>query len=173
VKNTGLWLLESRSYPASQANSYISHEMFTYSFTRFLFQIEVLGRLRGLGTHVASCGADETTLSRLAYLMNCAKEEYAILGSFMKGQDSPFFMGVPVAMALRNIEKDFAVWLHGVENILSGTLLPSDHTSRQLYEPATTVINALLRIYFQFLAFLQLSINENFELVLEQSFSHF
>lgn len=170
VKTTGRWIMRSGNYSDYIAGLHLSHAFFEYLFSRGIVQIEVMGKLRGLGAHVASTGADDAMLSRLGYLAACAVEEHAAYRAFVLSQLSPQCAGIITPQQLDGISDGFAAWMLQVQQLREGIVQPSLAASYAVFGQATAVIDAMLHIHTQVMSCLQRVIDETFEFMLEQYF---
>lgn len=169
VRNTGKWVMKSRHYSASVADACLSHELLEHAFGRFLLQLEVMARLRGLGTYVAERGADASMLSRLSYVIQCVESEYAQLTAFMATQSHSLFPGDNGTIHCEGMDACFVEWMQHIGQLRRGEVAPSSELSIHVYGLATTVIDGFLHIHNAILASLRIVIDETFESVLEQS----
>lgn len=171
VRDSGRWVLKSSNYSETVANRYLAHAVFEFIFAAHLYQIETLGRLRGLATHVASSGCEEAMRVRLTYLIQCTRQEHEACRTFFAEQPAAVVRNIPALLDVQKNEAAFTAWIDTMQNILDGCVVPCESTSTQAFTLATTVIDAKLAANEQILAYLQLAIEEVLELVLDESAS--
>lgn len=176
VRDAGRWVLRSRSYSEEVANHYLGHHVFEYVFAKHLYQIETLGKLRGLGTCISNSPADESTDAiehgmrmRIEFLMQCARQEHIVARELLENAMGSVSRHIPAMVDMQRTETLFYEWLELMTRILQGNETVSDAITRQAFDLASTVIDARLALTEQVLAYLQLAMEEMLESLLEET----
>jgi len=171
IRHTGRWVLRSGSYSEQVADHYIGHSVFEFIFSTHLYQVETLGRLRGLGTHIANsgCNDDAAMKIRVEYMLQCARQEQNISSEFLDSHAASISKNIPALLDIQRSRTAMNEWLELIANILQGKLEPSDILARQTFDLASAVIDARLGFTEQILAYLHLAIEEMLESLLEET----
>lgn len=176
IRHTGRWILRSGSYSEQMADHYLGHEVFEFIFTTHLYQIETFGKLRGLGTHIANSGfrdvensIDHAMRMRIEFLLQCAKQEQTVSSEFMHAHAASISRNIPALLDMQRSEPTLQEWLMLIADILQERITPSDALARQVFDLASTVIDARLALTEQILAYLHLAIEEMLETLLEET----
>lgn len=172
IRVTGRWLMKSGDYSSAVANRCLSDVFFAYVFSSGIFQMEVMGKLRGFGAHVASAGADWTMSSRLAYLIDCARKEYVLYRHFVDSQQDVMAARMPVLADISQADVAFEQWMNVLQALREGSAQPSIAIANDVYQLATSVIDAMLAVNTHAITCLQVVVDETFECVLDDYFSH-
>lgn len=170
VRDTGRWVLRSGSYSEEIASHYLDHEVFEFVFSTHLYQIETLGRLRGLGTHAANSGCPDHAMAlRIEYQLQCAWHDQRTAREFFASRSTAVTRNIPALFDVQRSEQAFDEWTQLLGNIVNGSLPPSAHIAAEAYALASTVIDARLAMTEQILAYLRLAVEEMLETVLEET----
>jgi hypothetical protein len=170
IRHTGRWILRSGSYSEQAGNQFLEHSIFEFIFATHLYHIESLGRLRGLGTHIANCGCnDESMYSRIKYLLQCARKEQEISTEFLNQHNTTAGKTMPAAIEIQLTKHLLDEWLELTENILQKNIQPSEELARKAFELASAVMDARLALTEQVLAYLHLAIENMLEFLLEEN----
>ncbi|HSC74784.1 MAG TPA: hypothetical protein VLB90_00945 [Pseudomonadales bacterium] len=175
IRHAGRWVLRSGGYSEEAADHYLGHSVFEFVFTTHLYQIETLGRLRGLSTHIANSGCgdnsngDNAMQIRVKYLLQCAREELNVSSEFLDSHAASISKNIPAVMDIQRSKTMLHEWLELTNRILLGQLEPSDKLARQTFDLASAVMDARLAFTEQILAYLHLAIEEMLESLLEET----
>ncbi|HQQ62318.1 MAG TPA: hypothetical protein PLF22_01955 [Pseudomonadales bacterium] len=170
VRNAGRWVLRSGSYSEHVANHHIGHDVFAFVFATHLYQIETLGRLRGLGTHVASSGCTDNNMRmRIEFLLQRARHEQIISREFLDAHALSVSKNIPAVLDMQRSETSLQECLALLTDITQSRCTPSDALTQQIFDLASTVINAKLAFTEQILAYLHLAIEEMLESLLDET----
>jgi len=171
IRHAGRWVLRSGSYSEQVADHYLGHSVFEFVFATHLYQIETLGRLRGLGTHIANSGCNDDTAMqmRVEYMLQCARQEQNISSEFLDTHAASISKNIPALLDIQRSKTALHEWLDLTANVLQGQLEPSDTLARQTFDLASAVIDARLAFTEQILAYLHLAIEEMLESLLEET----
>lgn len=170
VRDAGRWVMRSGSYSEKIADHYLASAVFSFIFTSHLYQIETLGRLRGLGTHVANNGcSDDGMRSRITFLLQCVREEQVISRNFHNSQSASVIANTPAIIDIELADDSFQEWLELVAAVVQETIQPSDALAHQAFTLGSHIIDARLLLTEQVLGYLQLAIEEMLETVLEET----
>lgn len=170
IRHAGRWVLRSGSYSEEKANHYFDHIIFEYVFTTHLYQLETLGRLRGLATHIANSGCNDQSMKmRVEYLLQCAAQEQDSSTVFLDTHAISIGNTIPALFDIQHSKIALRKWLELVIDILHGKASPSDELARDIFDLASVVMDARLAFTEQILAYLHLSIEEMLESLLEET----
>jgi hypothetical protein len=170
VRNAGRWVLRSGNYSEQAADHHIGHDVFAFVFATHLYQVETLGRLRGLGTHIASSGCTDNNMRmRIEFLLQRARHEQIISREFLDAHALSVSKNIPAVLDMQRNETILQDCLTLLTNIAQEESTPSDALAQQVYDLATSIINAKLEFTEQILAYLHLTIEEMLESLLEEA----
>jgi hypothetical protein len=171
IRHAGRWVLRSGSYSEQVADHYLGHSVFEFVFATHLYQVETLGRLRGLGTHIANsgCNGDTAMQMRVEYLLQCARQEQNISSEFLNTHAASINKNIPALLDIQRSKTALNEWLELISGVLHGQLESSDLLARQTFDLASAVIDARLAFTEQILAYLHLAIEEMLESLLEET----
>lgn len=170
VRDAGRWVLRSGSYSETIADHYLTHSIFQFTFSSHLYQIETLGRLRGLATHIAHQGCkDEVLHSRITFLLQTSREEQLALRALSDEQPACVIANAPAMIDIQLADDAFSEWLQLIHDLLEGKSAPSENAARQVFKLGSQIIDARLALTEQVLGYLQFVIEEMLEAVLEET----
>ena len=126
VRDAGRWVLRSCSYSEKIADHYLADSVFRFIFSSHLYQIETLGRLRGLGTHIANNGCgDDAMRSRISFLLKCAVEEQQVSRAFRDAQPASVIGNTPAIIDIQLADASFQEWLELIGQLVDERVSPS------------------------------------------------
>ena len=170
IRDAGRWVLHSGSYSETVANHYLADSVFRFIFSSHLYQIETLGRLRGLGTHVANNGcSDDSMRSRITFLLQCVRDEQISSRKFRNSQPANVIASTPAIIDIELADDSVHEWLEILDAVVQGRCQPSAALAAQAFELGSRIIDARLTLTEQVLGYLQLAIEEMLETVLEET----
>jgi hypothetical protein len=172
IRHAGRWVLRSGGYSKKAADHYLGHTVFEFVFATHLYQVETLGRLRGLSTHIANSGCGDNAMQiRVKYLLQCAREELVMSTEFLDMHAASISKNIPAVLEIQRSKTQLYEWLELTSRILQGQLKPSEKLARKTYDLASAVMDARLTFTEQILAYLHLTIEEMLESLLEETAS--
>lgn len=170
VRNAGRWVLRSGSYSEQAANHHIGHDIFAFVFETHLYQIETIGRLRGLGAHVASSGCTDNSMRiRIEFLLQRARHEQTLSREFLDAHALSVSKNIPAVLDMQRNETSLLEFLSLMTDITQERCSPSVELTQQIFDLASCVIDAKIDFTEQILAYLHLTIEEMLETLLERS----
>lgn len=182
VREAGRRILDSDSCAATRANTRLSPTLTDFLFFTHLYQLETLGRLRGLGTHLAQAGHQDKNCiddknhcniqSRVRFLLHCAQQEQAAAQALLATEPETVTSTLPAVQEILHSQPRLQRWFCLLAEIADGQRQPSDQLAQEHFRLASAVIDGRLALTGQVLSSLQLALEEGLEVLLEDAVRH-